>query len=552
MEWLNHILPLPTDIQAVIIICLICAVGLMLGKIHVRGFSLGVTFVFFCGILAGSLGLTIDHSMLTYAESFGLVLFVYALGLQVGPGFVSSFRQGGTTLNLLAIGVILLGTLIALLAVGLTGVSLPDMMGVLCGATTNTPALGAAQQTLQQMHLPSAGAALSCAVTYPLGLIGVILAIVIMKPLLYKRQSPAADLHNDDEAFICSYQICNPAIYGKSLNNLTGLNSKQFVVSRLWRDGKVILPDATTSLQEGDRLLVITKQKYADQLTVYFGSRDKTDWNKNDIDWNKLDHRLVSQRIIITRPGINGHKLGDLHLRNRYGVTVSRVLRSGIHLVASPSLILCMGDRVTLVGEQQNIKRAAAELGNSVKSLDEPNLMTIFIGIVLGLTFGFIPLHIPGMSFPVRLGLAGGPIIMGILIGAYGPRFHMVTYTTNSSNLMLRSLGLSIYLACLGLDAGADFLTTVMRPAALIWIAVAMVITLLPVIIMGAVSVLFSKQSFSATCGMVCGAMANPIALNYANDTLPGDEASVSYATVYPLCMFARVILAQLIVMFFA
>lgn len=211
-----------------------------------------------------------------------------------------------------------------------------------------------------------------------------------------------------------------------------------------------------------------------------------------------------------------------------------------------------MGDRVTLVGEQQNIKRAAAELGNSVKSLDEPNLMTIFIGIVLGLTFGFIPLHIPGMSFPVRLGLAGGPIIMGILIGAYGPRFHMVTYTTNSSNLMLRSLGLSIYLACLGLDAGADFLTTVMRPAALIWIAVAMVITLLPVIIMGAVSVLFSKQSFSATCGMVCGAMANPIALNYANDTLPGDEASVSYATVYPLCMFARVILAQLIVMFFA
>ena len=238
-------------------------------------------------------------------------------------------------------------------------------------------------------------------------------------------------------------------------------------MSRLWRDGKVILPDATTSLQEGDRLLVITKQKYADQLTVYFGSRDKTDWNKNDIDWNKLDHRLVSQRIIITRPGINGHKLGDLHLRNRYGVTVSRVLRSGINLVASPSLILCMGDRVTLVGEQQNIKRAAAELGNSVKSLDEPNLMTIFIGIVLGLTFGFIPLHIPGMSFPVRLGLAGGPIIMGILIGAYGPRFHMVTYTTNSSNLMLRSLGLSIYLACLGLDAGADFLTTVMRPAPL-------------------------------------------------------------------------------------
>lgn len=552
MEWFNFLPSMPADILAVVVIGLICALGLMLGKIHVRGFSLGVTFVFFCGILAGSLGFEINSDMLVYAESFGLVLFVYALGLQVGPGFVMSFRHGGTTLNLLAIGLVLLGTVMALLAVGLTGVSLPDMMGVLCGATTNTPALGAAQQTLQQLNLPSAGAALSCAVTYPLGLIGVIIAIAILKPLLYKRQAPASDLHNDDEAFICSYRVCNPAVYGKHLDNLTGLDSREFVVSRLWRDGKVILPDASTSLQEGDRLLVITKQKHADQLTMYFGSRDKTDWNKSNIDWNTLDSRLVSQRIIITRPGINGHRLGDLHLRNRYGVTVSRVLRSGIHLLASPSLILCMGDRVTLVGEQQNIKRAAAELGNSVKSLDEPNLMTIFIGIVLGLALGFIPIHIPGMSFPVRLGLAGGPIIMGILIGAYGPRFHMVTYTTNSSNLMLRSLGLSMYLACLGLDAGADFMATVMRPAALIWIGLAIVLTLVPVIIVGVISVLCSKLSFATTCGMLCGAMANPIALNYTNDMLPGDDASVSYATVYPLCMFARVILAQLIVMCFA
>lgn len=548
MEWLNEILLIPSAVQAVLVICLICAIGMALGKLHMRGISLGVTFVFFAGILAGWAGLRLDSDVLNYAESFGLVLFVYALGLQVGPGFVSSFRSGGAAYNGLALGLVVLGTVMALVTVWVSSVSLPDMMGVLCGATTNTPALGAAQQTLKQMGQSASGPALSCAVTYPLGLVGVILALMVAGRLMKLKRFTGRD-DNADEAFIASFQVCNPAIYGKTLHELAQLGERRFVVSRLWRAGKVILPNGQTRFEEGDRILVITHQKDVDRLTLFFGRRDTTDWNKRNIDWNKIDSKLVSQRIIITRHEINGRHLGTLHLRNRYGVNVSRVQRSGIQLVATPDLVLRMGDRVTVVGAPEAIGKVADELGNAVKHLDEPNLVTIFIGIVLGLALGSLPFHIPGMSFPVKLGLAGGPIIMGILIGAYGPRLHMVAYTTTSANLMLRSLGLSMYLACLGLDAGRDFFTTVMSPAALVWLTSGFLITVVPVLIMAVISVKVFHKDFAATAGMLCGAMANPIALDYANSQLPGDKASVAYATVYPLCMFARVIIAQVIIM---
>ena len=539
----------PSPIQAVIVICLISALGLGLSKLRFKGISLGVTYVFFFGILAGAVGLQVDSQMLAYAESFGLILFVYTLGLQVGPGFMSTFRKGGTTLNLLALGVVALGTVIALVA-GATGLlPLQDMMGVLCGATTNTPALGAAQQTLKQLGLPASGAALSCAVTYAFGMVGVILALLPVKGWL-SRHEKAKDDGNDDEAFIASFVVCNPAVFGHTLGQLSGMDEGKFVVSRLWRDGKVILPNAHTVLEQNDRLLVITQARQVDQLTIYFGQRDERNWNTGDVDWNALDSKLISQRILITRPNINGRHLGDLQLRNRYGVNVSRVQRSGIQLVATPNLTLRMGDRVTVVGEAESIKHVATELGNVVRRLDEPNMVTIFIGIVLGLLLGSIPMFVPGIKFPVTLGLAGGPIVMGILIGAFGPRFHMVAYTTTSANLMLRSMGLSTYLACLGLDAGKDFVATVMQPQALWWIGVALVITLVPVMVMSVVSVLFSKRSYATTAGMLCGAMANPIALQYVNDSLPGnDKASVAYATVYPLGMFLRVIIAQLIVM---
>lgn len=549
MNWLMNTLITPSPIQAVIVICLISALGLGLSKLRFKGISLGVTYVFFFGILAGAVGLQVDSQMLAYAESFGLILFVYTLGLQVGPGFMSTFRKGGTTLNLLALGVVALGTVIALVA-GATGLlPLQDMMGVLCGATTNTPALGAAQQTLKQLGLPASGAALSCAVTYAFGMVGVILALLPVKGWL-SRHEKAKDDGNDDEAFIASFVVCNPAVFGHTLGQLSGMDEGKFVVSRLWRDGKVILPNAHTVLEQNDRLLVITQARQVDQLTIYFGQRDERNWNTGDVDWNALDSKLISQRILITRSNINGRHLGDIQLRNRYGVNVSRVQRSGIQLVATPNLTLRMGDRVTVVGEAESIKHVATELGNVVRRLDEPNMVTIFIGIVLGLLLGSIPMFVPGIKFPVTLGLAGGPIVMGILIGAFGPRFHMVAYTTTSANLMLRSMGLSTYLACLGLDAGKDFVATVMQPQALWWIGIALVITLVPVMVMSVVSVLFSKRSYATTAGMLCGAMANPIALQYVNDSLPGnDKASVAYATVYPLGMFLRVIIAQLIVM---
>ena len=551
MNWLYETLWQHTPVQAVVIICLICALGLALGKLRFRGISLGVTYVFFIGILFGALGLQLDAQMLSYAESFGLILFVYTLGLQVGPGFMSTFLTGGAQLNLLALGVVGLGTVMALLAALLGYMPLPDMMGVLCGATTNTPALGAAQQTLKQLGQPSNAAALGCAVTYPIGMIGVIIALILVKGRLQRRAAAARDAESSDEAFIASFTVCNPAVFHQTLHGLSGsgVDDSKFVVSRLWRQGKVILPNSETRIEDGDRLLVITKKKFVQTLTILFGRRDETNWNANDVDWNALDATLVSERILITRHEINGKHLGSLHLRNRYGVNVSRVQRAGIQLVATPDLTLRMGDRVTVVGETESIARVAAELGNTVKTLDEPNMVTIFIGIVLGLLLGSVPFFVPGMSYPVRLGLAGGPIVMGILIGAYGPRFHMVAYTTTSANLMLRSLGLSMYLACLGLDAGRDFLATVARPASLVWIGFAFAITLLPVVLMSFVSVHWGKKSFATTAGMLCGAMANPIALNYVNDTLPGDKASVAYATVYPLCMFLRVIIAQIIVM---
>ena len=551
MNWLYETLWQHTPVQAVVIICLICALGLALGKLRFRGISLGVTYVFFIGILFGALGLQLDAQMLSYAESFGLILFVYTLGLQVGPGFMSTFLTGGAQLNLLALGVVGLGTIMALLAALLGYMPLPDMMGVLCGATTNTPALGAAQQTLKQLGQPSNAAALGCAVTYPIGMIGVIIALILVKGRLQRRAASARDAESSDEAFIASFTVCNPAVFHQTLHGLSGsgVDDSKFVVSRLWRQGKVILPNSETRIEDGDRLLVITKKKFVQTLTILFGRRDETNWNANDVDWNALDATLVSERILITRHEINGKHLGSLHLRNRYGVNVSRVQRAGIQLVATPDLTLRMGDRVTVVGETESIARVAAELGNTVKTLDEPNMVTIFIGIVLGLLLGSVPFFVPGMSYPVRLGLAGGPIVMGILIGAYGPRFHMVAYTTTSANLMLRSLGLSMYLACLGLDAGRDFLATVARPASLVWIGFAFSITLLPVVLMSFVSVHWGKKSFATTAGMLCGAMANPIALNYVNDTLPGDKASVAYATVYPLCMFLRVIIAQIIVM---
>lgn len=552
MEWFNSLLNEQTALQAVVVISLISAIGLALGKIHIMGISLGVTFVFFIGIFAGHLGLTVDPQMLNYAESFGLILFVYSLGLQVGPGFFSSFRKGGIKLNMLAVGVVLTGTAMTVIFHVLTGVSLPDMVGILCGATTNTPALGAAQQTLKQMGMDSSTPALSCAVAYPLGVVGVILGILLIRKLFVRKEDlEIKEKDDNNQTYIATFQVHNPAIFDKSIKEVAPMGHRKFVISRLWRDGKVSIPTSEKILKEGDRLLVITSEKDVQSLTVLFGEQENTDWNKDDIDWNAIDSQLVSQRIFVTRPEINGKKLGSLRLRNHYGINISRVYRSGVRLLATPELRLQLGDRLTIVGEAAAIHNVEKVLGNAVKSLKEPNLITIFIGIVLGLVLGSIPISLPGISAPVKLGLAGGPIIVGILIGTFGPRLHMITYTTRSANLMLRALGLSMYLACLGLDAGKHFFETVFRPEGLLWIALGCAITVIPVLIMGIIAFRFMKVDFGSVSGMLCGSMANPMALTYANDTIPGDNPSVSYATVYPLCMFLRVIIAQVILMFF-
>ena len=521
MEWLNSLFFEHTPLQAVVILSIITAVGLGLGKIHVFGISLGVTFVFFAGILAGHLGFSIDSNMLNYAESFGLVLFVYELGLQVGPGFFSSFRKGGVKLNMLGMGVVLIGTVMTVILSKLTTIPMSDMVGILCGATTNTPALGAAQQTLKQLGEPANGAALSCAVTYPLGVVGVILAMLVVRKLFVRPSDIETNEHEDaNQTFIATFKVHNPAIFNKSIKEVAELSYPKFVISRLWRNGAVSIPTSEKVLKEDDRLLIITTEKDAPTLTILFGEQEAQDWNKKDIDWNAIDSQLISKHIVVSRPEINGKKLGSLRLRNSYGINISRVMRSGVQLLATPGLILQLGDRLTVVGEAKAIENVEKVLGNATRT-------------------------------PVKLGLAGGPIVVGILIGCFGPRFHLITYTTRSANLMLRGIGLSLYLACLGLDAGAHFFETVMRPEGAIWIGLGFAITFLPVVIMALIALRMSHLDFGSTCGMLCGSMANPMALNYANDTLPGDNPAVSYATVYPLSMFSRVIIAQLILMFF-
>ena len=552
MEWISTTILEHSALQAVIIISLISAIGLALGRIRVLGVSLGVTFVFFMGILAGHLGISIDSQMLNYAESFGLVLFVYALGLQVGPGFFSSFRTGGLRLNMMATGVVLVGTVMALGLCYCTPVNLPDMVGLLCGATTNTPALGAAQQALKQMGMDSSGAALGCAVTYPLGVVGVIFALILFRKLFVRQQDLNVQEKEDhNHTYIAAYQVHNPGIYGKNLKEIAQHTNHKFVISRLWRNGNVCIPTFDTRLEEGDRLLVITSDKDVLGLTILFGEQENTDWNKEDIDWDAIDSKMVSKRIIVTRPEINGKKLGSLRLRNAFGINITRIYRSGIQLLATPELVLQLGDRLTVVGEAPAVHNVEKVLGNAVKSLKEPNLVSIFIGITLGLLLGSIPISVPGIELPVKLGLAGGPIVVGILIGTFGPRIHMVTYTTHSANLMLRALGLAIYLACLGLDAGAHFFETVFRPEGLLWVGIGFILTFVPVMLMAFAAFKLWKLDFGSVAGMLCGSMANPMALNYANDTIPGDNPAVSYATVYPFCMFLRVIIAQLLLMSF-
>ncbi len=531
--------------QAILILTIICALGMILGKIKIGGVSLGVSFIFFCGILAGHFGLTINTEVLSFVQSFGLVLFVYALGLQVGPGFFSSFGKNSVNLNLVGLFIIATGTFMAILFSYITPVSLTNMVGVLCGATTNTPALGAAQQTLSQLNIDQSSMALSCAVAYPLGVLGVILAIAGMRRFVSEERLEPPLKTSPQDTYIATFVVTNEAIEGRSIAKIATMSPTHFVISRLWRKGIVSIPISGTLLEKGDRILVITTIKDNDDLIKLFGEEEKQDWNNENIDWNAIDSQLTSRIILITKPGINGKKLGSLRLRNIYGVNISRVYRSGIKLLATRDLVLQMGDRVVVVGNKEAIKNVENILGNAEQKLNDPNLAIIFIGIILGILLGSIPFFVPGMSAPVKLGLAGGPMIIGMVIGTFGPRIHMVIYSTRSANLMLRGLGLSLFLACTGLDAGRNFFDTVIQPQGCIWILMGFAITFVPIVLATVFSYFVLEIDYGTICGLICGSMANPMALNYANDLIPGDSPAIAYATVYPLGMFLRVIVAQ-------
>lgn len=534
-----------------VVISAIIAIGLALGKVRIGGISLGIAFVFFTGIIFGNLGFTINQTVLDYTETFGLAMFVYCLGLHVGPNFFSSLRHDGIKLNLWSIAVIVSGTLLAFLLVPVTGITLKDMVGVLCGATTNTPALGAATEALQHLGIPKGSVALATAVTYPLGVVGVIFAMMLLKKFFVSpKDLEIKRTSNDDNTFISEFEIANPAINGKKIREISQMTHLKFIISRIWRDGKVIVPMADTFLFKGDKLLVVTTKEDEMELGLLFGARISKDWNADTIDWNSIDANIESRVLVVTRQKLNGVRLGKLQLRKTYGVNVSRVIRGDIKLLATDNLRLEYGDRVTVVGSHDAVNNVEQFLGNSVKTLNEPNIGSIFLGIILGLALGTIPFSIPGMDSPVRLGTAGGPIIMGLIVGALGPKMHFISYTTRSASLMLRKLGLSLYLASLGLDAGKGFIETVIQPQGCWWLATGFVITVLPVFVVGLIILKSHKYDFGTICGILCGSMANPMALTYANDTAKGDTPSIGYASVYPLGMFLRVIIAQMIIMF--
>ena len=553
MDWLNNLFNIHSSIQTIVVVSLIIAGGLAFGKIKIMGVSLGISFVFFVGILAGHMGFSVDSVVLDYVETFGLSMFVYCLGLHVGPNFFGSLRHEGMQQNVWSLIIIIAGTLFSLLLIPLTGINLPNMVGILCGATTNTPALGAATQALEHVGLPSGTVALATAVTYPLGVLGVIIAMVVLRKYCVKPEhlTPQSN-DNHDHTYIAQFEVVNPAVGHKRIADISHMTHLKFIISRIWRNSQVILPTGDTVLEPNDSLLVVTNREDEPAMEMLFGRRVNKDWNKDAIDWNHIDTQLESRILVLTRGELNGKRLGDLHLRNSYHVNVSRVIRGDLKLLATHDLRLQYGDRITVVGQHEDINHVESYFGNSIRVLNEPNIGSIFIGIIVGLAIGIIPIQLPGMESSVRLGIAGGPIIMGIIVGALGPKLKLNSYTTVSASLMLRKLGLSLYLACLGLDAGKHFFSTVVQPQGLIWVGVGFLVTVVPLLVVGLIALRLRKFDFGTLCGILCGSMANPMALGYANDTIQGDSPSISYASVYPLGMFLRVIIAQVLIMFVA
>lgn len=538
--------------HSVLILSLVIAFGIMLGKIKVAGISLGVTWILFVGIVFGHFNLNLDEHLLHFLKEFGLILFVYSIGLQVGPGFFSAFKKGGLTLNVLAMLVIFISVLITVILHFTTGIPITTMVGILSGAVTNTPGLGAAQQANSDFNgVDAPEIALGYAVAYPLGVIGCILALLALRYLLRintKQEENEAErgLGHLQELTVrpVSVEIRNEAVNGKMIKDVKPLLNRAFVISRIRHKGSAEseLANADTVLHVEDQILFIANPIDVEAIIAFFGK-------KIAVEWEQVDKNLISRRILITKPELNGKSLAQLKIRNNFGASITRVNRSGVDLVAAPHLQLQMGDRVTVVGSELAVGHAEKVLGNSLKRLNHPNLIPIFLGIALGCILGSLPFAFPGIPQPVKLGLAGGPLIVSILISRFGPQYKLITYTTMSANLMIREIGISLFLACVGLGAGKGFVDTIIYEGGYVWIAYGAIITVVPILLGGLVGWYVWKLNYYTLIGVLSGTNTNPPALAYSSDLTSCDAPAVGYATVYPLAMFLRVLTAQLLIL---
>ena len=552
MDWLYSLFFGSSVAHAVLTFALVITVGILLGKIKIKGVSLGITWILFVGIIFSHFGMTVDNDVRHFVQEFGLILFVFSIGLQVGPGFFASFKHGGMTLVGCATAIVLLGVLTAYVIHIATGTPIPTMVGILSGAVTNTPGLGAAQQAYADASgVNDPSIALGYAVAYPLGVVGIILSMIFIRYALrvdFKKEDEGlAELANEQKlAEKVSVEFTNQIIEGRSVEYVRDLVNRQFVISRVMHaDGSITMADADTKIHLGDRLWVICQAEDVEAVVAFLGHRVEL----TDEDWgnNTPNAELISRRILITKSSINGKKFSDLRLRTKYGITITRVNRAGMDLIPYQGLELQVGDRVMVVGPAKSVAKVADVLGNSLKKLDHPNLITIFVGIALGVLLGSIPLM--NVPQPVKLGLAGGPLIVAILIGRFGTHFHLVTYTTASANLMLREVGIALFLAAVGIGAGDGFVEAVVN-GGYRWIGYGFIITVVPILIVAIIARLWLKMNYYTLMGLIAGSTTDPPALAYANATAGNDMPAVGYSTVYPMVMFLRVLTAQIFILF--
>jgi putative transport protein len=554
-DWIYNLFMGTGVAHSVLLVALVIAAGLFLSRIKIAGISLGVTWILFAGIACGHFGMVLDPTTSHFVKEFGLILFIYSIGLQVGPGFFSSFRKGGVTYNMLATAIVLLGGVTAYAIHLITGENLFAMIGVLYGAVTNTPGLGAAQQTFSDMHegVSNSLFAQGYAMAYPLGVVGIILCIVLIKKIFridleeeqktYKEHS----LNYAAQVQGATIEVTNEGVDGKTMAELSKIAGREIVVSRLMHSNSqdVQLVEGHTRLQKGDRIYLVALPADLEAMTVILGHQidmDEKQWEK------QKGNELVSERLVVTNPKLNGRRLGDLGLRHTFDITITRVKRAGVDMVASPMLILQLGDRVTVVGEKKNVENVKSLIGDSVKRLDQPQLTSIFLGIALGVLLGSMPIFFPGMPVPVKLGMAGGPLIVSILIARFGPQFKLVTYTTGSAKLLMREIGICLFLAAVGIGAGNGFVDTVIN-GGYMWVLYGFLITIIPLIIVGIIARVFCKLTYFTIAGLIAGSTTDPPALAYSNSICGTDQASVAYSTVYPLTMFLRVLCGQILVL---